>query len=182
MADNTQRKLTRIRPPRVQITYDVETNGAIQQKELPFVVGVFSDLAGTPKEPLPEVKKRKFIEIDRDNFNRVMNRIRPRVVTRVENKLQDDGSEFALDLEFRSMDDFNPAAIAKKVEPLRQLLELRQKLVEMIAKLDGNNALYEQLESILSNTETLQRLAEEARSLSSDQGSNQAEQPSPSEE
>ncbi|MCX8050980.1 MAG: type VI secretion system contractile sheath small subunit [Chlorobi bacterium] len=173
MPDNTQRKLTRVRPPRVQITYDVETNGAIQQKELPFVVGVFSDLAGTPKEPLPEVKKRKFIEIDRDNFNRVMNRIRPRVVTRVENKLQDDGSEFAVDLEFRSMDDFNPAAIAKKVEPLRQLLELRQKLVEMIAKLDGNNALYEQLESILSNTEALQRLAQEAQS----HGTGAGEQP-----
>ncbi len=167
MADNTQRKLSRIRPPRVQITYDVETNGAIQQKELPFVVGVFSDLAGTPKEPLPEVKKRKFIEIDRDNFNRVMNRIRPRIVTRVENKLQDDGSEFAVDLEFRSMDDFNPAAIAQKVEPLRQLLELRQKLVEMIAKLDGNNALYEQLESILSNTEALEKLAQETKAQSS---------------
>lgn len=168
MPDNTQRKLSRVRPPRVQITYDVETNGAIQQKELPFVVGVFSDLAGTPKEPLAEVKKRKFIEIDRDNFNRVMNRIKPRVVTRVENKLQDDGSEFAIDLEFRSMDDFNPAAIANKVEPLRQLLELRQKLVEMVAKLDGNNALYEQLESILSNTEALQKLAQETQALNTE--------------
>lgn len=175
MPENTQRKLSRVRPPRVHISYDVETNGAIQKKELPFVVGVLSDLAGTPKEPLPEVKKRKFIEIDRDNFNRVMNRIRPRVVARVENKLQDDGSEFAIDLEFRSMDDFNPAAIAKKVEPLRQLLELRQKLVEMIAKLDGNNALYEQLESILSNTEALQRLAQETQAVQS--SSSESDQP-----
>lgn len=163
MADNTQKKLTRVRPPRVQITYDVETSGAIQKKELPFVVGVMSDLAGNPKEPLPDMKKRKFTEIDRDNFDKVMNSIKPRVVTNVENKLQDNGTAFNVDLEFKSMEDFRPEVIANKVEPVKQLLDLRQKLVEMVAKLDGNNALYEQLEGILSNTEQLQRLAEETK-------------------
>ncbi|MBX7154356.1 MAG: type VI secretion system contractile sheath small subunit [Candidatus Kapaibacterium sp.] len=163
MADNTQKKLTRVRPPRVQITYDVETSGAIQKKELPFVVGVMSDLAGNPKEPLPDMKKRKFTEIDRDNFDKVMNSIKPRVVTNVENKLQDNGTAFNVDLEFKSMEDFRPEVIANKVEPVKQLLDLRQKLVEMVAKLDGNNALYEQLEGILSNTEQLQKLAEETK-------------------
>lgn len=162
MAENTQKKLSRVRPPRVQITYDVETNGAIQQKELPFVVGVLSDLAGNPKEALPEVRKRKFTEIDRDNFDKVMGSIKPRVSGRVDNTLTKDGTQFAFDLEFKSMDDFNPANVAKNVEPLKQLLDLRQKLVEMVAKLDGNNALYEQLEGILSNTEQLNQLAQEA--------------------
>ncbi|MBL7998528.1 MAG: type VI secretion system contractile sheath small subunit [Candidatus Kapabacteria bacterium] len=161
MAENTQKKLTRVRPPRVQITYDVETNGAIQQKELPFVVGVLSDLAGNPKEPLPEIKKRKFTEIDRDNFDKVLGSIKPRVTARVDNKLTNDGTQIAVDLEFKSMDDFNPANIAKNVGPLNQLLELRQKLVEMVGKLDGNNELYEQLEGILKNTEQLNQLATE---------------------
>ncbi|MBW1829571.1 MAG: type VI secretion system contractile sheath small subunit, partial [Deltaproteobacteria bacterium] len=118
MAESTQHKLDRIRPPRVQITYDVEIGDSIQMKELPFVGGILADLSGKPEEPLPKLKERKFVEIDRDNFNDIMDSINPRLVFQVGNKLVDDDSNMNLELKFNHMDDFNPVAVLKQIKPL----------------------------------------------------------------
>jgi type VI secretion system protein ImpB len=158
MAESTQHKLDRIRPPRVQITYDVETAGAIQMKELPMVVGILADLSGKPAEPLPRLKDRKFVEIDRDNLNDVLRSMRPRVATQVDNKLAKDGSKLNVELKFSSIEDFNPDSIVKQVEPLRKLYEARQKLIDLLAKLDGNDALDELLQNIVTNTEGLKEI------------------------
>jgi len=158
MAESTQHKLSRIRPPRVQITYDVETGGAIQTKELPFVAGIFADLSGKPLEALPKLKDRKFIEIDRDNFNDVLASSTPRLTLRVDNKLQNDGSKVNVELFFNHMDDFEPLAIVKQVEPMRKLLEARQRLTDLMQKLDGNDKLDIMLQEVLANTDTLNSL------------------------
>jgi len=158
MAESTQHKLDRIRPPRVQITYDLETGGAIQKKELPFVVAIMSDLSGQPEEALPKLKDRKFVEIDRDNFNDVMGAIAPRLALRADNKLANDGSKMSVVLQFNNMDDFNPVAIVKQVEPLRKLLEARQRLTDLLAKLDGNDTLDSLLQDVVQSTEGLQEI------------------------
>ncbi len=158
MAESTQHKLSRIRPPRVQITYDVETGGAIQTKELPFVAGIFADLSGKPLEALPKLKDRKFIEIDRDNFNDVLASSAPRLTLRVDNKLQNDGSKVNVELFFNHMDDFEPLSIVKQVEPMRKLLEARQRLTDLMQKLDGNDKLDLMLQEVLANTDTLNSL------------------------
>ncbi len=158
MAESTQHKLSRIRPPRVQITYDVETGGAIQTKELPFVAGIFADLSGKPLEALPKLKDRKFIEIDRDNFNDVLASSTPRLTLRVDNKLQNDGSKVNVELIFNHMDDFEPLAIVKQVEPMRKLLEARQRVTDLMQKLDGNDKLDIMLQEVLANTDTLNSL------------------------
>jgi type VI secretion protein, VC_A0107 family len=150
--ESIQHKLDRVRPPRVQITYDVETGGAIQKKELPFVVGVMADLSGKPAEPLPPLKQRKFVEIDRDNFNDVMYAAKPRVAFQVENKLANDGTKLNIELNFRSMEDFEPVNIVKQVEPLRKLLEARSRLRDLLAKLDGNDSLDALLREVVDNT------------------------------
>ncbi|GAB1429585.1 type VI secretion system contractile sheath small subunit [Ignavibacteria bacterium] len=155
MADSTQHKLDRVRPPRVHITYDVETGGASQKKELPFVVGILADLSGKPSQPLPKLKERKFTEIDRDNFNDVLDSVNPRLALRVDNKLQNDGTQVNVELNFNHMDDFNPANIARQVEPLRKLMDARKKLTDLLAKLDGNDKLEELLQTVISNTEQL---------------------------
>ena len=140
MAESTQHKLDRVRPPRVQITYDVQIGDAIQTKELPFVVGVLSDLAG--KSELPRVKDRKFVQIDPDNFNDVMSAIEPSLALRVENRLKDDpDNPVNAQLVFRSMDDFEPINIVRQVEPMWELFQARQRLSDLLAKLDGNDAL-----------------------------------------
>ncbi len=155
MAESTQHKLDRVRPPRVHITYDVETGGASQQKELPFVVGILADLSGKPSQPLPKLKERKFTEIDRDNFNDVLDSVNPRLAMRVDNKLQNDGTQMNVELNFNHMDDFNPANIARQVQPLRKLMDARKKLTDLLAKLDGNDKLEELLQTVISNTEQL---------------------------
>jgi type VI secretion system protein ImpB len=155
MAESTQHKLDRVRPPRVHITYDVETGGASQKKELPFVVGILADLSGKPSQPLPKLKERKFTEIDRDNFNDVLNSVNPRLAMRVDNKLQNDGTQVNVELNFNHMDDFNPANIARQVEPLRKLMDARKKLTDLLSKLDGNDKLEELLQTVISNTEQL---------------------------
>ena len=158
MAESTQHKLDRIRPPRVQITYDVEIGGAIQVKELPFLVGILADLSGKPAEPLPKFKDRKWTELDRDNFNDVLASIAPRLALQVINTLTNDETKLNVELHFKQLDDFGPLAVAKQVEPLRKLFDARQRLVDLLGKLDGNDQLDAMLQEIVANTEGLQEI------------------------
>ena len=161
MSESVHEKLKRVRKPRVHITYEVETEGAVVVKDLPFVVGVVGDFSGNPTEPLKPLKDRKFIQIDRDNFNDVMKRMTPGLNLRVENTLKDDDSEMALQLKFESLEDFEPAAVARQVEPLRKLLETRDKLRDLATKVDRSDDLEQVLEDVLSNTEELNKLGSE---------------------
>lgn len=149
--ESLQHKLDRVRPPRVQITYDVEVGGAIELKELPFVVGVMGDFVGKPEEPLPALKNRKFVEIDPDNFNQVLAGMKPRVAFTVDNKLQDDGSKMGVDLTFTNIEDFEPDQIVQNVEPLRKLVEARQKLSDLRSKMDGNEKLENLLNDVIAD-------------------------------
>lgn len=159
MAESTQKKLSRIRPPRVQITYDVETGGAIEKKELPLVVGIMADLAGKPAEPLPPVKARKFVEIDRDNFNDVMASIAPRLAFQVDNKLDEESeTKLNVELNFRKMDDLRPESIIQQVDALKKLFEARTRLNDLLAKLDGNDDLDVLLQDIANNTDRQQTI------------------------
>lgn len=160
--ESLQHTLDRVRSPRVQITYDVEIGDAIEKKEIPFVVGVLGDFSGKPDEPLPKMKDRKFVEIDRDNFNKVLEAMKPRVSFRVDNKLANDGSQLAVDLRFKSMDDFHPENVAQQITPLKKLVEARKKLSDLLTKLDGNDKLDELLQDIISNTDALKKLGDEA--------------------
>jgi type VI secretion system protein ImpB len=159
--ESTQHKLDRVRPPRVQITYDVETGDAIEMKELPFVLGVLSDLSGKPEEPLPRLRDRKFVEIDRDNFDAVMRGMKPRLAFRVDNKLSDDNTQMAVELKFNALEDFEPEQVVRQVEPLRKLLETRLQLQALLAKMDGNDKLTEKLQEIISNTDMLKKIGSE---------------------
>ncbi|MGE0826414.1 MAG: type VI secretion system contractile sheath small subunit [Candidatus Binatia bacterium] len=160
--ESTQHKLDRVRPPRVHITYDVEIGDAIEMKELPFVVGVLADLSGKPDTPLPRLRDRKFVDIDRDNFDDVMKGMAPRLAFKVDNKLTDDDSKMGVELRFNSIEDFEPEKVVNQVEPLRKLLEVRRQLSDLLAKTDGNDKLNERLQEIISNTEELQKIAQEA--------------------
>ena len=155
--ESLQHKLDRVRAPRVQITYDVEIGDAIQMKEIPFVVGVLAVLSGKPDEPLPKLKDRKFIEIDRDNFNNVLEATKPRLAFKVDNKLTDDDTQLGVELRFKSLDDFHPERVVKQVEPLNKLLEARKRLSDLLSKLDGNDKLDELLQDVLSNTDMVKR-------------------------
>jgi type VI secretion system protein ImpB len=146
----------------VHITYDVETGGAIEMKELPFVMGVLADLSGQPEEALPRMANRRFVEINRDNFNEVMAGMKPRLAFRVDNQLTDDDSKLGVELRFNHMDDFSPERVAEQVEPLRKLMQIRQQLSGLLAKTDGNDALSERLQEIITNTEELQQIRDEA--------------------
>jgi type VI secretion system protein ImpB len=151
-------KLERVRKPRVHITYQVETEGAEIEKELPFVVGVMGDFSGNPTEPLKPLKDRKFIQIDRDNFNDVMARMTPGLNLKVENTLKGDGSEMAVGLKFSSMEDFEPGRIVQQVDPLRQLQETREKLRDLLTKVDRSEDLEGMLERVLQNADDLKKL------------------------
>ncbi|AWH53746.1 type VI secretion system contractile sheath small subunit [Stenotrophomonas sp. ESTM1D_MKCIP4_1] len=156
--ESIQKRLQKIRPPRVQLTYDVEKGDAIEQKELPFVVGVMGDFSGNPEQPLPKVKDRKFVNVDLDNFDEVMEGVAPRAVYRVPNKISDEGGEFGVELKFNSIDDFRPEAVVQQIEPLRRLLESRTKLADLRNKLAGNEKLEDLLTDVLNNTEQLKQL------------------------
>jgi type VI secretion system protein ImpB len=160
--ESLQKKLSRVRPPRVHITYDVETGGAIEKREIPFVVGVLSDLSGQPEKPLPAIKERKFVEIDKDNFDRVLSQVNPRLAFKVDNRLSEDDTRLGVELRFQSMADFEPAAVAKQVPALRKLLELRNALHNLRTSLIGNDKLDLLLQEVLTNQETLQRIGAEA--------------------
>ncbi|MCE1171940.1 MAG: type VI secretion system contractile sheath small subunit, partial [Azovibrio sp.] len=135
--ESTQKKLSRVRPPRVQITYDVEIGDAIETKELPFVLGVLGDYSGRPKNPLPKMKDRKFVEIDRDNFDEVLKAMEPRLTLRVDNQLKKDDSQMGLELNFNKLEDFEPQNVVAQVEPLKKLLEVRTRLADLRNKMIG---------------------------------------------
>lgn len=157
--ESLQHKIERVRPPRVNITYDVEVGGAIELKELPFVLGVMGDFVGKPEEPLPAFKQRKFVEIDPDNFNQVMAGMKPRLAYSVDNKLQDDGSKLGVELKFNSIEDFEPDNVVQQVEPLRKLVEARQKLSDLLSKMDGNEKLENILNEVISNSDKQKELS-----------------------
>ncbi|MCC6586042.1 MAG: type VI secretion system contractile sheath small subunit [Bryobacterales bacterium] len=160
MAESLQHKLDRVRSPRVHITYDVETGGAIEKKELPFVMGVFGDFTGMPEEPLPRLKDRKFVEINPDNFDSVLNAMKPHLAFSVENKLSEDpeAGQLKVDLRFRSLEDFDPANVARQIKPLKELLDLRTKLSDLRGSLQGNDKLDELLQDALRDSDKLERL------------------------
>ena len=161
MAQGTQKKLERVRPPRVSITYEVETGGAIEMKELPFVMGVLADLSGNPAQPLPRLKERKFVEVNPDNFDTVLKSAQPRLQFTTENKLQPDGSKIAVELKFESLEDFSPDKVAEQVKPLRELLELRTKLADLRGKLQGNDKLEEILQQTINDADAMRKLRAE---------------------
>ncbi|MGL4551509.1 MAG: type VI secretion system contractile sheath small subunit [Gemmataceae bacterium] len=162
MSESLQHKLDRVRRPRVQITYDVETNGAMQKTELPFVVGVMADLSGSPKDALRPMKERKFTNIDRDNFNDVLARSAPRVAMKVDNKLTGEAdSKLAVELNFKHMDDFEPARVADQIPALRELKEMRGRLTSLLSKMEGNDKLEGLLADILANNEKAAAMAKE---------------------
>jgi type VI secretion system protein ImpB len=161
MAESVQQKLSRVRKPRVHITYDVETEGAEVRKELPFVVGVIGDFSGKPYEPVKPLRDRKFTQVDRDNFDDVMQRMTPGAEFKVDNTLAGDDSQLAVSLKFKSMDDFEPAAVVNQVEPLRKLLAVRNKLRDLMSKVDRSEELESLLEEVLQNTDKLAALAGE---------------------
>lgn len=162
--ESIQKKLQRVRPPRVQLSYDVEIGDAIENKELPFVVGVMGDFSGQvdPDKPLPKLRDRKFVNIDLDNFDDVMSGAAPRASYRVKNVLGEEGGEFAVNLAFNALEDFSPEAVVRQVEPLRKLLEARTKLSDLRNKLAGNDKLEDLLAEVLNNTEKLKQLGQEA--------------------
>jgi type VI secretion system protein ImpB len=166
MSESTQHVLTRVRPPRVKITYDVEIGNAIQKKELPFIVGVLADLSGKPEQPLPKLKERKFVEIDRDNFDDVLAAIGPRLAFRVENKLKPGSSDmFNILLKFEEMEDFSPVSVVKQIAPLKELYEARNRLRDLLAKLDGNDDLDAVLTGIVADAAQQAKLRAELEAL-----------------
>ncbi len=161
--ESTQHKLDRVRAPRVQITYDVEVGGAIELKELPFVVGVLGDLTGQPEEPLSKLKDRKFVEVNPDNFDAVLEGMKPHLNLSVKNVLssEPDAANLKVDLKFKSMEDFEPENVARQVQPLKELLDLRTRLSDLRGSLQGNDKLEELLLDAVSNTEKLDKLKQE---------------------
>jgi type VI secretion system protein ImpB len=161
MSESVHKKLERVRKPRVHITYDVETEGTMVLKELPFVVGVLGDFSGDPTEALKPLKDRKFIQVDRDNFNEIMTRMTPGLNFRVENKLNNDGTEMAVSLKFNSIEDFEPQNLVQQIEPLKKLLDTRNKLRDLLTKADRSDDLEALLERVLQDTEQLHTLSKE---------------------
>ena len=161
--ESTQHKLDRVRAPRVQITYDVEVGGAIELKELPFVVGVLGDFAGQPEQPLPRLKDRKFVEVNPDNFDTVLDGMKPHLNYSVENKLSEDpeAANLKVDLKFSKLEDFEPQNVARQVKPLKELLDLRTRLSDLRGSLQGNDKLEELLLESVGNTEKLDKLKDE---------------------
>ena len=160
--ESLQHKLDRVRKPRVQITYDVEVGDAMELKELPFVLGVVGDFSGKPATPLPALKDRKLVEIDRDNFNKVLAGMTPRLAMKVDDKLSGNAdSSLNVELKFKSLDDFSPENVAKQIDPLKELLGTREELKNLLGKLEGNDKLEELLQNVLDNTDARSSLSKE---------------------
>lgn len=169
MSDSIHDKLKRVRKPRVHITYDLETNGTIVEKEIPFVMGVMGDYSGDNADSKKPLKDRKFSQIDRDNFNDIMSKVNPQLRMKVENLLEGDGSEMSVNLDFKNMEDFEPHRIVEQLEPLKKLMDTRNKLRDLLTKADRSEELESILEDVLSNTNALS-------SLSSELGINKSEE------
>lgn len=171
--ESTQKKLSRVRAPRVHITYDVEVGDAIETKELPFVMGVLADLTGQPEQPLARLKDRKFVDVTPDNFDQVLEGMAPHVSYSVDNKLTDDPSagQLKVDLRFKTLEEFEPEQVARQVKPLRELLELRTKLGDLRGSLQGNDKLDEILMETVTNTEKMDKLRAELASAKPEGGS-----------
>ncbi len=159
--ESTQHKLDRVRAPRVQLTYDVEVGDAIEKKELPFVAGVVGDFSGQPAEPLAKLKERKFVNVDKDNFDDVLKGMKPRVQVQAENRLKDDGSKLGVELNFRSLEDFSPERVVNQIDPLRKLLEARQRLADLRNKMASNDKFEELLNEVLQSTDQITQLSKE---------------------
>ena len=161
--ESTQTKLSRVRPPRVQISYEVNAGDAIEIKEIPFVMGVLGDFSGQPTEPLEELKKRKFVDVSPDNFDDVLAKMKPHLAFSVENKLSDapDAGKLKVDLNFRALEDFEPENVARQVPALREMLDLRRKLADLRGSLQTNDALEKELQDIVNNTEKMKQLEAE---------------------
>lgn len=163
--ESTQTKLSRVRPPRVQITYDVQVGDAIELKEIPFVLGVLADLSGNPTEELARLKDRKFVEVTPDNFDDVLASMKPHLAYSVENKLASDpdAPKLKVDLNFRSLEDFEPEKVARQIQPLEQLLELRTRLADLRGSLQTNQTLDDLLQEVINSSEKMQRLRTEVQ-------------------
>ncbi|PUA26839.1 MAG: type VI secretion system-associated protein [Cellvibrio sp. 79] len=161
MSDSIHDKLKRVRKPRVHITYDLETNGTVVEKEIPFVMGVMGDYSGDNADSKKPLKERKFSQIDRDNFNEIMSKVNPQLRMKVENLLEGDGSEMSLNLDFKNMEDFEPHRIVEQLEPLKKLMDTRNKLRDLLTKADRSEELESILEDVLSNTNALSSLSNE---------------------
>ena len=161
MAESVHRKLERVRPPRVHITYDVEVGDAIQLKEIPFVMGVLGDFSGNPAEALPRLRERKFVDVNPDNFDDVLKSMTPRLTYKVDNKLSSEAGKIGVELKFESLDDFSPERVAQQVDPLKKLLELRQQLADLRGSLQGNDKLDEILQATVSDAERMSKLKTE---------------------
>lgn len=168
--DSVHNKLQRVRKPRVHITYEVETGDSAIERELPFVVGVLGDFSGNPTTPLKPMKDRKFVQIDRDNFDEVLAKMTPELHLKVQNTLAGDGSEMAVDLQFKSMEDFDPGNVVRQVEPLRKLMETREKLSDLLSKADRSEDLEGLLEDVLRNEEHLKKLSGELGGAAAEEG------------
>ena len=160
---STQHKLDRVRPPRVHVTYDVEVGDAIEMKELPFVMGVLGDFTGQPEAPLPKLRERKFVEVTPDNFDNVLEGMKPHLAFSVENKLSEDpnAGQLKVDLHFKGMQDFEPEQVARQIKPLKEMLDLRTKLSDLRGSLQGNDKLEEVLRDAVTDSEKLAKLRAE---------------------
>ncbi|TAM54328.1 MAG: type VI secretion system contractile sheath small subunit [Paraburkholderia sp.] len=161
MSNSLQKWVGRNRPPRVQITYDVEIGDAVEKRELPLVVGMMADLSGQPATPLPKLKERRFVEIDRDNFDEIMGKVEPRLDLAVPDTMKGEGN-LKVELKFNQFSDFHPESIVRQVPRLAKLLEARQQLRDLLGKLDGNDELDSILERIVQNAEELKKVQSEA--------------------
>lgn len=159
--ESTQKKLSRVRPPRVQITYDVEIGDTLETKELPFVMGVMGDYSGHSKDPLPKLKERKFVQIDSDNFDDALKGMAPRLALKVDNKLKNDDSQLSVEINFSELADFEPQNVVQQISPLKQLLDARTRLADLRNKLAGNDKLEELLDDVLRDTEKLRQISQD---------------------
>jgi type VI secretion system protein ImpB len=164
-SNSTQHKLDRVRPPRVHVTYDVEVGDAIEMKELPFVLGVLGDFTGQPEQPLPRLRERKFVEVNPDNFDQVLEGMKPHLNFSVENKLSEDmdAPQLKIDLHFKSLEDFEPENVAKQVKPIKELLDLRTKLSDLRGSLQGNDKLEELLMDAVNSSEKMEKIKDEMK-------------------
>jgi type VI secretion system protein ImpB len=168
-SENTQHRIDRVRKPRVHITYDVEVGGAMVKKELPFVVGVLGDFTGKPAKPLAPLRDRKFIKIDRDNFDGVLKRMKPRLVFSVDNKITGDNTELGVDITFKSIRSFNPDEVVNSVPALRSLAETRRRLSDLLTKVDGNEQLGKMLRNVVEDSGVQEMLSKElSKEMSAD--------------